>query len=209
MKKNNIFIPFIVFLFFCQASIFSEKIKTPDEKKQAIKKNEVKNNPWEIKYEYKRNINDQMFWELAIFDFLIPGYGMYALGQYYWASSYALGRVIGTLLIYFSVNSYLFWKPFTDEVSRLGNLDAQTQFDIPGVGKKTARQILNKSDASLVLVMFSVTFEVILSGVSILHALSDYRRQNKKGTYYKIDFGVSKETKLKRADLKFGYQFIF
>ena len=209
MKKISIFILFVVVLFFFQAPIVAEQMTKTDEKKQKITQEAVENNPWETKYAYSAQNSDKIFWQLAILDFLIPGYGMYASGKYYWGSGYALGKLIGALFIYFSVDRYLFWRPFANEVSNQTSFSVPTQFDVPGVGQQTARQILTNADVSLILVMFSVTFEIIVSGVSILHTLSDHKNQYKQGAYYKIDFEVDEETKLNRADVKLGYQFIF
>ena len=177
-----------------------------------VLKTKAENKNWAAEYTpINREADDP--WQILLLDVLIPGYGMFYLEKYPWAAGYALGKIIGALLIYFSVDRYLFWKPLKDEFVSPANLASGESFNVSGSNSLTARDILNRTDTSIVLIMLSVTFEVLVMGVSFWHTIFEYSLRSKEGAYYKINLENTQETKtnqinqLNQLHLKFGYRF--
>ena len=206
MKKNR-FTLWIILFFVFQAFILGEQGSKLEIKSQGVSEN-IQNKKWLTKYKTVTDDDQYLLWRVVALDFLIPGYGMYTLDKHYWAGAYVLGKLTGILLIYFSVNQYLFWKPIADQFVTTFNLTSEEVFNIPGVGPLSARMILTKSDTSLIFIMLAVTFEIIISGVSIWHTIFEYSIRPQSGIYYKIDFmPQNNEKNIDRVDFKFGYNF--
>ena len=185
-----------------------EKV-TQDDKDTPKTKAENKN--WVARYTPITREGDEP-WRILLLDVLVPGYGMFYMEKYYWAASYALGKVVGALLIYFSVDRYLFWKPLKDQFVSPANLASGELFNVSGSNGLTARDILNRTDTSIILIMLSVTFEVLITGVSFWHTMFEHSLRSKEGAYYKMNLENTQETKtnqINQLHLKFGYRFGF
>ena len=147
-----IIISMLTFLFISDDIILSKPTPSSKDKKNS---NPKKKNNWRPIYppssinEGKNIIKTPL--ELAYFDLLIPGYGMYKLEKYYWSISYASLKLLGGTLIFLTTKNYIHLK---DAYNTSGTENA-----------------LNEANKAFLWLTFSLIFEILVYGISFWHTL--------------------------------------